>query len=236
LDYIQTLRKKELICGLIFLPIYIFVLPLAVGLVSYDLLGLFGIYPTEAKVTLLYYFVSLIIVLIIMGTYLKESFFTFIRRLGGSIYTVFVGYFVYAALLYAVSLLVSSLVTQQSPNPNNEAVLDLLRQNSKAMTLSSVILAPIVEESLFRGVIFAPLLKKNRLLAYALSFLIFAFYHLWQYMIDGISTDFFVYLLQYLPGSIVLCWTYERSGTIWSPILLHSLINGAAVSAIRSFG
>jgi membrane protease YdiL (CAAX protease family) len=33
------------------------------------------------------------------------------------------------------------------------------------------------------------------------------------------------YLLQYVPASVALCWCYEKSGTIWSPIVLHAAIN-----------
>lgn len=232
MNHVQPLSKKELICGLIFLPIYIFVLPLAVGYASFGFFEFFKISPSDAHVTLLYYFVSLIFILIVMGSFLKESFSAFIGRLGSSLYATLLGYFIYLALLYAVSLIISIIIVQQSPNPNNEAVQGLLRQNSRAMMISSLLLAPIVEETLFRGVVFAPLLKVNRFAAYALSFLVFAFYHVWQYMLAGPTPQFFIYLLQYLPGAVVLCWAYEKSGTIWSPILLHALINAAAIRSL----
>ncbi|HHU05461.1 MAG TPA: CPBP family intramembrane metalloprotease [Clostridiales bacterium] len=232
MNHVQPIGKKELIFGLIFLPIYIFVLPVAIGYASLDFFEFFKISPSAAHVTLLYYFVSLIFILIILGSFLKESFFAFFGRLGSSLHATFMGYMIYVALLYAVSILISILIIQQTPNPNNEAVQNLLQQNSRAMMMSSLLLAPIVEETLFRGLVFAPLLKVNRIAAYALSFLIFAFYHIWQYVLSGLTPQFFIYLLQYLPGSIVLSWSYEKSGTIWSPILLHALINAAA---IRSF-
>lgn len=223
------MRKKELICGLIYLPIYIFLMPTVIGYSANGFFTFFEVRPSDAHVTLLYYFVSLLFILICMGSFLKESFRAFFDRLGQSLRASFLGYLFYVLLLYAVSILVSILIIQQVTNPNTAAVQKQLLQNSRAMMLASLVLAPIVEETLFRGVIFGPLLKINRIAAYALSFLVFAIYHVWQYMLSGITPQFFIYLLQYLPGSIVLSWSYEKSGTIWSPILLHMLINSATI-------
>jgi len=229
LEYVFPLRKKELICGLVFLPIYIFVMPTVIGHASIGFFTFFEVRPSDAHVTLLYYFISLLFILICMGSFLKNSFFGFIERPRQSLRASFLGYLLYVALLYAVSVLVSILITQQAANPNTEAVQKQILQNSNAMVLSSLLLAPIVEETLFRGVIFGPMLKINRIAAYALSFLVFGFYHIWQYMLAGVTPQFLFYLLQYLPGSIVLSWSYEKSGTIWSPIILHMLINGVTI-------
>jgi len=223
------MRRNELIFGLVYLPIYIFVLPIAIGYASYGFFSFFEVRPSDAHVTLLYYFVSLIAILICMSSFLKTSFSDFIDRLVQSLRATFLGYLMYVALLYAVSILVSLLIIQQGTNPNTEAVQRQLLQNSDAMMLASLLLAPIVEETLFRGVIFGSVLKKNRIAAYALSYLVFGFYHIWQYMLAGVTPQFLFYLLQYLPGSIVLAWCYEKSGSIWSPIMLHMLINGATI-------
>ena len=39
--------------------------------------------------------------------------------------------------------------------------------------------------------------------------------------------------LQYIPASLILAWTCERSGTIVTPILIHTVINAIGIAALR---
>jgi membrane protease YdiL (CAAX protease family) len=60
---------------------------------------------------------------------------------------------------------------------------------------------------------------------------------LWEYVIAGFnggSFDFgvLINLLDYLPASLALAWSYEKSGSVWSPILLHALINVLSITAV----
>ena len=98
--------------------------------------------------------------------------------------------------------------------------------------VAAVLLAPIVEETLFRGALFGTLRGRNRLLAYAVSALAFAVYHMWQYFIAGFEWQMLLFLLQYIPPSIALCWCYEKSGSIWAPITLHALVNFMSIQML----
>ena len=108
-------------------------------------------------------------------------------------------------------------------NLNNEAIMDLARTDSRAITAMAVFLAPLTEEMLFRGAIFGGIRKKNRIAAYAVSMLLFSVYHTWGYAIDDPS--YWLYTIQYLPAAYLLCRCYERTNSIWCSIFFHMLVN-----------
>jgi membrane protease YdiL (CAAX protease family) len=88
------------------------------------------------------------------------------------------------------------------------------------MFLGLCILAPLVEECVFRYFIFKIFGKKN-LFPYLLSFFSFIFYHYsWQ------GENIAILFLQYSVASFGLIYVYKKSNwNLLSPILLHSLIN-----------
>ena len=98
----------------------------------------------------------------------------------------------------------------------------------------SIALAPIVEEPLFRGLIFGGIRPKSRVLAYIVSAALFSLYHVWQYV--ALTGDFslLIYCLLYVPVSVGLAWAYDRSGSIWSPMVMHAIINAVSLSVLQS--
>ena len=92
-----------------------------------------------------------------------------------------------------------------------------------------VVGAPIVEEVLFRGVVFQSLRKRNRVLAYVVSVVLFSLYHVWSYAIAAGDPKVLLYALQYVPLTLILTWTYERSGSLWTAIAFHSSYNFLAM-------
>ena len=86
----------------------------------------------------------------------------------------------------------------------------------------AIFLAPMVEELIFRGGVFgfcAPQPAAGLSRQHAL----FALYHVWPYAVhDPLN---WLFLLQYLPISYLLCRCYERSNSIWAGIFLHMLVN-----------
>jgi membrane protease YdiL (CAAX protease family) len=81
----------------------------------------------------------------------------------------------------------------------------------------AVVLAPVGEEILFRGLLYGGLSRKmHALWAMVISSLVFAVSH--QYAISGLV---FVFLY-----GLVFCWLYKRTGSLWPGILAHGLYNG----------
>ena len=97
-----------------------------------------------------------------------------------------------------------------------QAVLTNLKSEPLTFFLAAVILAPICEEVLFRGLLYPAFKNKiGRGLAMTVSALLFAGVHLH---------------LQSFPAlfvlGIALAYVYERTGTLAAPITFHAIFNG----------
>ena len=139
-------------------------------------------------------------------------------------------------LLLAANILLSLVLTPFLPqdNPNNQALLDLAKRDRARITAATVVLAPILEELIFRGGLFGLLRRWSRVAAYAVCLLVFAVYHTWQYALE--DPIYWLYLLEYLPAGWLLCRSYEKTECIWTPILLHILNNSLSLWALQGMG
>ena len=97
-----------------------------------------------------------------------------------------------------------------------------------------VLLAPFVEEVLFRGLVFGCLKEKSRIFAYILSCALFAFLHVWTAAVSNWDLGYLILMLQYLVPGLVFAWAYEHSGTLWTSILIHALVNALSLFTIAS--
>lgn len=92
-----------------------------------------------------------------------------------------------------------------------------------------VIFIPLTEEALLRGLIFGTLKPKSRFLAYAVSALMLAMGCVWQSLLGGWNASMLTEVVRCLVPGLVLAWTYERTGTLWAPFLVHALFNALAL-------
>lgn len=217
-------KKGCLIAGYLYWPVYLFVLSLVLALV----LPLCGIDIESSAgytvINLIYFSVNFIAVLLIFRKFLFES----IREAKGRFLHIFLSALMAYGLCYILSLYIEFiyiLLDLMPENMNQEGVEELLERAPWQMVICTVIFAPITEECLVRGLLFAPFAKKVPVLGYILSTLVFAGIHVLGSI--GIS-DWLTILLcfiQYLPHSIALAWAYHRSGNILAPIMLHAFIN-----------
>ena len=99
---------------------------------------------------------------------------------------------------------------------------------------NELIFAPFVEEVLFRGLVFGCLKEKSRIFAYILSCALFAFLHVWTAAVSNWDLGYLILMLQYLVPGLVFAWAYEHSGTLWTSILLHMLVNALSLFTIAS--
>ena len=86
----------------------------------------------------------------------------------------------------------------------------------------------------FRGLVFGCLKEKSRLFAYILSCALFAFLHVWTAAVSNWDLGYLILMLQYLVPGLVFAWAYEHSGTLWTSILLHMLVNALSLFTIAS--
>ena len=93
------------------------------------------------------------------------------------------------------------------------------------LVMALVLLVPVVEEAIYRGVIFRGIANRNPFLGYGVSMLLFAAIHIAGYIGQYDTLTLAICLVQYLPAGLILAWAYEKSGTIWCSILIHMTVN-----------
>ena len=221
------MKKSERILGCIYIPVHAAVLPILMEII----IVVFGIGITMPYRTLVYFTISFIIILFIMFRFLRSSFSDLIDEFWRAVQAVILGYVLYRVLIWVAVLLMQQIMT--SENPNTEMIASDLSGNYRVMLIIAAVLAPIIEETLFRGALFGTIRQKSRIAAYVVSVLLFSLCHLWDYLVFDPSWGMLVLIVQYIPPSIALAWCYERGGTIWAPILLHSAINIVATLQYR---
>lgn len=225
------MQKSERILGFVYIAIHMFLLPWLLKYMYTNVLRHMNVVLTSANVDLIYYVISFVFVLIFLFRFLRASFSDLFNNLLGSLQAVVLAYLAYYVIVNLVFYLLSFVLTDMA-SPNTQEIIKQMKLDKNVMILVAVLLAPIVEETLFRGVLFGTIRRKSRVLAYIVTALVFSVYHLWQFFVGGFEWSMLLYLLQYVPASLALCWCYERSSSIWSPIVLHAAINFISVKVI----
>ena len=222
------LTKTETALGWCYFWIHFLVFPILFGLlVQYWPDGL-----DEVTGNIVYFAIGFIFCLIALHGLLRRDYDTLSDGLGRCALTVLMA----LGLDYILSMIVAAaimLVQDSAASPNNELITELAGQNPGAMRAIAVFIAPVVEETLFRGVVFGSLRKKSRVLAYAVSIALFSLYHVWQYAVVFGDARLLLWAVQYIPVSAALAWSYERTGTVWTSIFVHMIINSMAFAVMN---
>ena len=224
--FTSCMEKRETILTLIWFPIHLWLLP--------ELLirriGPGGL--TEAEASFALYAAGAVYMLAIGFRFLRREFDPLCERPFACMLQIGLSYIAMMGFNLCLSGILSALELALSDgsaaaNPNNEAVISLALEDYNTMAAAAVFLAPIVEEMLFRGAVFGALRKWNRTAAYAGSMLLFSLYHVWAYAME--DPIYWIYLLQYLPVSYLLCRCYEKTDSLWCSIFFHMLVNGVSM-------
>lgn len=217
-------RKRAVIAGVCYWPVYLFLLP---NLLSW-ILKLSGAAISAAQgnllLNLVYFLTNFLFIIVIFHRYLYESFAPLRKNAGKFVRTIAIGFAAYYSMSLALNFLfqVFELIPE---NKNNEAVVSLIQTQRLLMGICTVVLVPITEECLCRGVIFGPIYQRRPWLAYVLSSVVFSFLHVQGYIGVQSLPVLLLSFVQYLPAGVALGWVYQRTGSIWSSIGLHAVIN-----------
>lgn len=226
----NRMTQTQAVLGWFYLPLHFALLPMFIGMfVYFARVSLSGV-----AVNKIYFGFGIVFVLAVMGSWLRRNFDILLDAPGRFALCLAIGFAADYALSIAVQL-VLMLALGAAENPNNAELAELAGADFSAMMGISIFLAPLVEETLFRGVVFGTIRRKSRVAAYAVSALLFALLHVWQYVLIEGDARLFIYMLQYLPVSLVLAWQYERSGSIWTPIAFHTLFNALSFYMLTGF-
>lgn len=164
------------------------------------------------------FIVALIIILSLMKNDLKEEKLKHPLSIGQIIGWSVAGLFL-AWIAQAIAVTIEMQLFGIDPaSENTEVIVDFTRSNILFILIPAII-APILEEIIFRKILFGTFYKKmNFFIAALLSSLIFAVLHL----------DF-THLLIYATMGFVFAFLYVQTKRIIVPIIVHMAINTIAV-------
>lgn len=222
------MTSGEQIAGVSLFVIYLLVLPFVTAPFFRLLERLWGSPISAATENIIYYYLLFAVTLIIFHRFIARTSRLLADNLTGAIKTLAVG----LVALYGLNELafrLIHLVLGSRTNLNDYTISAQIQDAPRVTMIIIVLLAPFVEEVLFRGLVFGNLRHKNRLMAYAVSALLFALLHVWQFAVVRQDITYFLVMLQYLVPGVVLAWAYEHSGTLWTSIGVHIVANALSL-------
>lgn len=147
----------------------------------------------------------------------------------------------YGFLLLLASSAVTAIISifrseAGSVNANEREIRIMISNYPVLLAFMTTILAPICEEITYRLGLFNIFRRKNRIVAYVVSSLFFAFIHFTipeqdesfkQNLINELWNIF-----SYITSGIILCRAYEKHQSIATSMIAHAINNGVAVLSI----
>jgi len=118
---------------------------------------------------------------------------------------------------------------------NQTFIIDLFKDYPYLIIIQALVYAPIVEEIMFRGLIFGSLSKKSIPLAMVVSSLLFGLAHVYESLLTGNFADLW-FIPTYAMLGYFLNRAYLKSGTIVSSMALHFMNNALGILAIFLVG
>ena len=227
----SVLTEGEKIAGTIFFVIYVAVLPF-VTRPALDLLGrMMGVEIGQSLGNTLYYYGVFAVTLILFHRFIGRTTRLFVDGLNESLKTLAMGFVAF----YGLNVIVYRIMgmTAAAPkNLNDMTISAQIHAAPRTTVLIVVALAPFVEEVLFRGLVFGGIRQRSRFAGYAVSCLLFALLHVWQYAVGSHDPSYLLLTVEYLVPGMVFCWAYEHSGTLWTSIFLHAGVNALSVATL----
>ena len=222
-----SLTGQELLLGWAYLALELLVLPSAISLLGAQFGGF-----SSSTANFIYYLTNGLCCAFVFRNALRESLVNAGNRMGAMLGAVIGGFLV----LLGANQLMSALFNALIPgfvNANNAFVAGMVRENPLLMTVGTVILAPLAEECLFRGLLFTSVRKTNRVGAYVLSVLGFCAVHVAGYIGQADALTLILCFMQYVPAGIVLCACCEKTGSLFAPMLIHAAVNLGSILFLR---
>ena len=172
----------------------------------------------------------------ICGFVFRQFLMDTMQGVGGNWKTILLiaaaGFAVYYLMSILVNILILTLVPDFS-NINDGSISEIGKKSRLLTAMGTVILVPTAEELLHRGAVFGSFYGKNRLAAYGISTVVFALVHISGYIGYHPAHILALCFLQYIPAGICLAASYEFSGNILTPILIHTAVNTVGILAMR---
>ncbi len=223
-----SMSSTEKVLGWLYMAFSILVLPALLTWFN----GKLSDPMNEGSLNFVFYLVNFLSILCIFRSFLRASLVAAWRDIWNFIQAVVLGYVAYFAASKAVDFVMSWLVPGFA-NINDTSISAMAKSNYTLMAIGVVLLAPLTEEVLYRGLIFRNLWQSSRAAAYLLSMAAFAAVHVLGYIGSTDITTLVLCFIQYLPAGLCLAWTYTKADNIFAPVVVHAIVNAVAIGALR---
>ena len=145
------------------------------------------------------------------------------------VYSITIGIVMIYGISIVANMIINFVLGGGSNDSANQLLFeDYLNNGALLMAFQSVVLAPILEELLFRGLVFRSLRDKSKWLAIFASSFLFGFLHIYSALFAGDLSQL-IYLLSYGGMGFAFSYAYEKRKTICVPILMHMINNLVAI-------
>lgn len=211
--------------GWVFFALYLLVFPYLNAWAQRLLMGEGEAPVAEANVV--YYALLFALALLVFWTFLRHGFSLLVDWLPENAFAFVTGLAGAGLLHFLVTL-----IPYPVQNPSEMQYLQEFAISPVATAVLLVVLIPLIEETLFRGLVFGSLRQYSRPLAYVVSVLVYALACVWRYALEIGDPAYLLLFIQYLPMSLALAWCYDNGGSIWSAMALHMTINGFMLFSI----
>lgn len=162
---------------------------------------------------------------------LKQQWYDFKKDIKKNL---FYGCVIGVLFIYGAGFLgniISALLGATADSQNQALISTMTGAYPVVMFISTVILAPILEEIIFRGIIFGWVYEINPKLAHFISAFIFGFVHVMIAMMSGNISEF-IQIFSYFFMGFALSYLYEKRNNIYVPILTHTMNNLISIMLI----
>ena len=204
--------------GWVFFALYLLVFPYLNAWAQRLLMGEGEAPVAEANVV--YYVLLFALALLVFWTFLRHGFSLLVDWLPENAFAFVTGLAGAGLLHFLVTL-----IPYPVQNPSEMQYLQEFAISPVATAVLLVVLIPLIEETLFRGLVFGSLRQYSRPLAYVVSVLVYALACVWRYALEIGDPAYLLLFIQYLPMSLALAWCYDNGGSIWGSVGLHTAIN-----------
>lgn len=220
--------QKENVAGYIYIIIQVLVLPYILTIFN----SLLHTPLSDGELNFIFFSINFVSVIAIFHRYLRASVNLLLQRPFIILRYAFLGFLAYQIAKFLITFIVLRIYPEFT-NLNDQSVMHLFAQNYTLMSISVILLAPLAEEVLYRGVLFGSIYKENPILGYVISAIAFCSIHIISYIGLYKPADLLCSFLIYLPAGIFLSWSYEKSGCIIAPILIHIASNQFGIQLLR---
>ena len=222
------MTKRETILGFAYLIIQFMILPLVIS----GAIALFSLEFTEGQLNLIYYLINFSAVAVIFRKFLWKN----LERMSANPPRFFWGVLLGLGRYLVMNTLLAMALLEIAPdfvNANDTAIAEMVRTELPLIAAGTILLVPLAEESLFRGLIFGNLYKKSPVMAYVISTVAFSAIHIVSYLGVYTPLELLVSFLSYLPAGLCLGWAYVRADSIFAPIMIHAAVNAMGIYGMR---